>query len=60
MVAVEKVEQVIRAAIGLPTGWQKATLAEVAEIIMGQSPSSQFYNVDGERPAVLPGQGGVW
>ena len=48
MVAIEKVKKVIRAANGLPAGWQKATLAEVAEIIMGQSPSSQFYNSDGE------------
>ena len=44
----EKVEKVFRSPNELPAGWQKATLAEVAEIIMGQSPSSQYYNSDGE------------
>ena len=47
MVSGEKVAKVIQAPNDLPSGWQKATLAEVAEIIMGQSPSSQYYNSDG-------------
>ncbi|MBI5571285.1 MAG: restriction endonuclease subunit S [Desulfomonile tiedjei] len=48
MIVSEKVEKVIRPLNELSAGWQKATLAEVAEIIMGQSPSSQYYNSDGE------------
>lgn len=48
MIGREKVEKVIRPPNELSAGWQKATLAEVAEIIMGQSPSSQYYNSDGE------------
>ena len=48
MVGSEKVEKVIQSPNDLPPGWQKATLAEVAEIIMGQSPPSQYYNSDGE------------
>ena len=48
MVGSEKVDKVIRAPNELPAGWRKATLAEVAEIIMGQSPSSQYYNTDGK------------
>ena len=48
MVGSEKVEKVIRSPNKLPSGWQKPTLAEVAEIIMGQSPSSEYYNSDGE------------
>ena len=48
MIGAEKVEKVIQATSELPTDWQKATLAEVTEIIMGQSPSSQYYNFDGE------------
>ncbi len=48
MIVSEKVEKVIRPLNELSAGWQKATLAEVAEIIMGQSPSSQYYNSGGE------------
>ena len=48
MVGSEKIEKVIRSPNELPAGWQKPTLAEVAEIIMGQSPSSEYYNSDGE------------
>lgn len=33
---------------GVPEGWQKKTLGELAEITMGQSPESQHYNEDGE------------
>ena len=48
MVGSEKIEKVIRSPNELPAGWQKPALAEVAEIIMGQSPSSEYYNSDGE------------
>ena len=29
---------------GLPEGWEGRTLVELAEVVMGQSPKSQFYN----------------
>ena len=29
---------------GLPDGWEKKKLVEIADIIMGQSPKSEFYN----------------
>ena len=29
---------------GLPKGWKKVTLSEYADIIMGQSPESKYYN----------------
>ena len=32
----------------LPEGWVRRTLVELAEIVMGQSPKSQFYNDTGE------------
>ena len=33
---------------GIPEGWNRRTLVELAEIVMGQSPKSQFYNEAGE------------
>ncbi len=33
---------------GLPVGWDKKPLAEIASIIMGQSPKSEFYNENGD------------
>ena len=33
---------------GLPEGWVRRTLVELAEVVMGQSPKSQFYNNAGE------------
>jgi len=33
---------------GLPVDWAKVPLDDVAFIVMGQSPESQFYNRDGE------------
>lgn len=33
---------------GLPVGWSEVPLSDVAEIVMGQSPKSQFYNEIGE------------
>lgn len=32
---------------GVPDGWQYAKLTDIAEIAMGQSPKSEFYNQDG-------------
>jgi len=32
---------------GVPKGWKKKKLGEIADIIMGQSPKSVFYNTDG-------------
>ena len=33
---------------GLPKGWERRSLIELAEVIMGQSPKSQYYNELGE------------
>lgn len=33
---------------GLPEGWAKLPLCEVADITMGQSPESKYYNTDGD------------
>ena len=33
---------------GIPEGWKRRTLVELAEVVMGQSPKSQFYNEAGE------------
>lgn len=33
---------------GIPAGWRKIRLDEIAEIVMGQSPESRFYNSEGE------------
>jgi len=33
---------------GLPEGWEKTELSEVATIVMGQSPESKHYNKDGQ------------
>ncbi len=33
---------------GIPAGWEIKRLGEVASILMGQSPSSEFYNEKGE------------
>ncbi len=33
---------------GVPKGWEKRTLDEIAEVTMGQSPESKFYNEIGE------------
>ena len=33
---------------GLPKGWQKKPLVELADMVMGQSPPSRLYNEDGE------------
>jgi len=33
---------------GIPEGWVKTTLSEVANIVMGQSPESKYYNTNKE------------
>ena len=33
---------------GLPEGWKPRTLVELAEVVMGQSPKSQYYNEAGD------------
>ena len=33
---------------GLPEGWERRTLVELAEVVMGQSPKSKFYNEIGD------------
>lgn len=37
-----------RISNGVPEGWEKKTLGDLALITMGQSPQSQHYNEDGE------------
>ncbi|MBZ4671773.1 restriction endonuclease subunit S [Deferribacterales bacterium Es71-Z0220] len=39
----------------LPEGWKRVKLGEVAEIIMGQSPKSEFYNEKGDGLPFLQG-----
>ena len=38
----------LRIVDGTPEGWKQRTLVELAEVVMGQSPKSQFYNDAGE------------
>ncbi|MCY4222283.1 MAG: restriction endonuclease subunit S [Thiotrichales bacterium] len=38
----------VKILAGIPGGWKRRTLVELAEIVMGQSPKSQFYNEIGE------------
>lgn len=33
---------------GVPEGWEVQTLSQIADVIMGQSPKSEYYNQDGE------------
>lgn len=33
---------------GVPKGWSKQTLSDIADVTMGQSPKSEFYNDKGE------------
>jgi type I restriction enzyme S subunit len=35
---------------GIPQGWARKPLIDLAEVVMGQSPKSQFYNEIGEGP----------
>jgi type I restriction enzyme, S subunit len=36
-----------RVVDGVPEGWEKRTLESLADLIMGQSPESRYYNEDG-------------
>jgi type I restriction enzyme S subunit len=38
----------IRVVKGVPEGWERKSLSELADVVMGQSPESKFYNADGE------------
>ena len=38
----------VRVKDGVPEGWAKLPLGDVAEITMGQSPESKYYNTDGD------------
>lgn len=33
---------------GVPEGWETQTLSKIADVVMGQSPKSEFYNQDGQ------------
>jgi type I restriction enzyme S subunit len=33
---------------GIPKGWRQTPLGEIANILMGQSPASEFYNINGD------------
>ena len=33
---------------GVPEGWTVQTLSQIADVVMGQSPKSEYYNQDGE------------
>lgn len=33
---------------GVPEGWEKTALSDIADVVMGQSPKSEFYNQVGE------------
>ena len=33
---------------GVPEGWEKKNLSDIAEVVMGQSPKSEFYNKNNE------------
>lgn len=41
---------------GVPKGWKEQTLADIADVVMGQSPKSEFYN---EQKNGLPFHQGV-
>ena len=33
---------------GIPEGWKIQTLSQIADVVMGQSPKSEFYNQNGQ------------
>ncbi len=33
---------------GVPEGWEKKTLGDIADIVMGQSPKSEYYNTENQ------------
>ncbi len=38
----------VRIIDGVPEGWEKKQLVDIANLVMGQSPKSEFYNEEGE------------
>ena len=38
----------VKVVKGVPEGWHREPLGEIAEVVMGQSPQSQFYNTGGK------------
>ena len=38
----------IKIVDGVPEGWKKTALSDIADVVMGQSPKSEFYNQIGE------------
>jgi type I restriction enzyme, S subunit len=42
-----KMEEAGKEAPALPMGWVTASIDEIADVIMGQSPPSETYNIDG-------------
>jgi type I restriction enzyme S subunit len=38
----------VRIVDGVPEGWERKTLGEIADVVMGQSPESKYYNDRGE------------
>ncbi len=38
----------VRIIDGVPEGWEKKQLVNIANLVMGQSPKSEFYNEEGE------------
>jgi type I restriction enzyme S subunit len=41
-------QEKVKIVDGMPEGWRKRRLVEVADIVMGQSPKSEYYNDSGE------------
>lgn len=48
--------ETVKIVDGVPEGWRSAPLSEIAEVIMGQSPKSEFYN---DKKKGLPFHQGV-
>jgi len=42
-------------SISLPSNWEAVHLGEVANVNMGSSPKSEYYNEEGERTPIFPG-----
>ena len=40
--------ELVKVVDGVPEGWAKLPLGDLANIVMGQSPESRYYNTDGE------------
>lgn len=40
--------EIVPVVDGVPAGWEKKPLGDLADIVMGQSPESKYFNEDGE------------